>query len=346
MDRIFLTLLTSLLFFCNTGLRADLGHQKTILVVGGAGFIGSHVNKALQKAGYETLVLDNLEHGNVKAIPNTIFFEGDMGNAPLLDSIFSSHHIDAVMNFAALKDVGESMSQPTKYYVNNISSTLTLLDTMIRHEVKMFVFSSSAAIFGSPESAFISEDHTCQPINPYGQSKLMMETILKDLDRANGLRFCSLRYFNVAGGDPEGVIKNYQEKESNLIPVVLRNLQKQRPITVFGTDYPTPDGTCIRDYIHVEDLSQAHIAAMEKMFAGAPSNFYNLGNGKGYSVLEVIAAAEKVTGLKVTVLLTNRRAGDPALLLADSEKAQQELDWHPSYGSLEAMIEDAWNAMQ
>lgn len=346
MNKILLTMLTAVFFLFNACLSASTAQPKTVLVVGGAGYIGSHVNKDLQKAGYQTVVLDNLKNGNIEAVPNSVLFAGDMGDADLLDKIFSSYQIDIVMNFAALKNVGESMSQPLKYYVNNISSTLTLLDAMIRHNVKKLIFSSSSAIFGSPQCDSISEDTPCMPINPYGQSKLMMEAILKDLDRTFGLRFSALRYFNVAGGDPEGILKNYQVNELNLIPVVLRCAQNQRPVTVFGTDCPTPDGSCIRDYIHVEDLSQAHIAVMEKMFEGAPSNFYNLGNGKGYSVLEVIAAAEKVTGKKIDVILSDRRAGDPAILLANPEKANRELNWHPQYSALEVMVEHAWNAMQ
>lgn len=336
----------SQIFLHTEKLYSEPPQQKCVLVVGGAGYIGSHINKMLQRAGYKTVILDNLSRGSREAILNGNFIEGDMGDSALLDDIFTRYHIDAVMHFAALKDVGESMSEPLKYYHNNISASLILLEAMRRHNVNTFIFSSSAAIFGTPQSDFVTEDHPCYPVNPYGQSKLMLETILKDLDRAYGLRFCALRYFNVAGGDPEGILKNYQTKETNLIPVVLRSLQNHGVVSIFGTDLPTPDKTCIRDYIHLEDLGSAHIAAMERIFEGASSNFYNLGNGRGFSVREVIAAAERVTGLKVNVIETGRRPGDPAIVVASSEKATRELGWQPRYHTLEVMIEHAWKAMQ
>lgn len=348
MFRILLSLTIFLFSFLNTTHLHAIDHQqKCVLVVGGAGYIGSHVNKMLQHVGYNTIVLDNLSHGSIKTIPNTTFIQGDINDSSLLDSIFTTHHIDVVMHFAAFKDVGESVRDPLKYYKNNVSATVTLLEAMRRNQVDIFIFSSSAAIFGIPQNDYATEDTACNPINPYGQSKLMVEAILKDAHKAYGLRFCALRYFNVAGGDPEGLIKNFQAKESNLIPVVLRSVQNQTSISIFGTDFPTPDGTAIRDYIHVEDLGTAHILTMEKILDGTlPSQFYNLGNGRGFSVREVIAAAEKVTGKKVKYIENPRRPGDPATLLANSEKAKQELNWQLQYDSLEIMVEHAWNAMQ
>lgn len=344
-----LILLTSNLVISPSLYSSQYSNQpkdRCILIVGGAGYIGSHVNKMLKQEGYQTIVLDNLSRGSQLTIPNTQFIKGDIGDSTLLDDIFTKYKIDAVMHFAAFKDVGESVKQPLKYYINNVAATMTLLDAMVRHQVNIFIFSSSAAIFGSPDVDCVTEDSPTHPINPYGQSKLMVETILKDLDKASGLRFCSLRYFNVAGGDPEGIIKNYQTKESNLIPVVLRSIKSKSPMHIFGTDYPTRDGTGIRDYIHLEDLGKAHILAMKKLIGGAPSSFYNLGNNRGCSVREVIKAAEKVTGLPVIAIESGRRLGDPAILLASSDRAKSELDWQPKYESLEIMIEHAWNALR
>lgn len=319
---------------------------KCVLVTGGAGFIGSIVNQKLYENGYETIVLDNLSRGSQDAVRHGKFIKGDISDKHLLDQIFSSYPIDAVMHFAAFLDVGESMSDPLKYYGNNVASTIHLLEAMHEHHINVFIFSSSATIFGLPDCDAIDEKQPYHPINPYGESKLMVETILRDLSRAYGLRFCALRYFNAAGGDPHGLIKNHKTKESNLIPVLLRSLKKpNESLTIFGTDYPTKDGTCIRDYIHVDDLASAHILAMEKLCAGGPSCCYNLGNHKGYSVREVITAAEGVTHQKVNVIEGERRAGDPPFVIADSAKAKEELGWNPQYPSLEMMIEHAWKAM-
>lgn len=313
--------------------------------MGGAGFIGSHVNEKLNRSGYETIVLDNLSSGNRKAVLHGTFIEGEVGNRALLEQIFTEHKIDAVMHFAAFLQVGESVVDPLKYYQNNVAGTLNLLEVMLKHHVKVFIFSSTAAIFGVPEADYITENHPQHPINPYGQTKLMVETILRDLDRAYGLRYTALRYFNAAGGDPEGQIKNYNMGQINLIPIVLQSIKQHKPVTIFGTDYPTRDGTGVRDYIHVDDLASAHIKAMERLFTGAPSTSYNLGNGQGYSVREVIVAAEKVTSQKVDVIEGARRPGDPAQLLADSEKAYNELGWKPHYPALEDMITHAWKAL-
>jgi UDP-glucose 4-epimerase len=322
--------------------------MKNILVVGGAGFIGSQVNDMLQDAGYNTLILDNLSTGSRKTIQAGTLFVGDMADTKLLDKIFKENHCDAVMHFAALIDVGESMMNPAKYYENNIVNTLNLLNAMQRHNVKMFIFSSSAAVYGKPKNPLkaISEKQECHPINPYGESKLMVEKILRDFDRSYGLRYCALRYFNAAGGDPKGIIKNYKTKEHNLIPTLLRSIKNPGdPLTINGTDYDTPDGTCIRDYIHIHDLGTAHISAMEQLLAGKLSNSYNLGNGMGYSIKEVINAAEKVTGAKIKVVEGPRREGDPPILIADAQKAKRELNWQPRYPKIETIIEDAWKAM-
>lgn len=318
--------------------------ERMILVVGGAGFIGSYVNKMLNRAGYQTLVLDNLSRGYEKAVRYGTFFKGEMADTDLLNHIFERYTIAAVMHFAAFIDVGESVQNPAKYYENNVVNTLTLLAAMRKHGIKNFIFSSTAAIFGHPQEPMIKEEHSCHPINPYGETKWIVEKILRDFDVAYGLKFSCLRYFNAAGGDPEGEIKIYQQKASNLIPRVLQSLKEPiGAITIFGTDYPTLDGTCIRDYIHIEDLGAAHIVAMEKLLKGAPSSYYNLGNGKGFSVWEVIHAVEKVLNRKVNVIKGERRPGDPPVLLADAHQAAQELNWHPRY-SLEEMIEHAWKA--
>jgi UDP-glucose 4-epimerase len=321
--------------------------QKTVLVVGGAGFIGSHVNKMLQQAGYQTIILDNLSKGNSQTVSQGVFVQGDMSDSNCLDRLFNTYHIDAVMHFAAYIDVGESVVDPSIYYTNNITNTLNLLEAMRRHSVSTFIFSSSAAIFGFPQEIPIKENHPCHPLNPYGRTKWMVEEILKDYSKAYGLKYCCLRYFNAAGGDPEGQLRNFKRKESNLIPVVLRSLkQPGGTITVFGDDYPTHDGTCIRDYVHVYDLGTAHILAMERLFAGHASTCYNLGNGKGFSVREVLQAVEKVTGLRPKVIQGLRRDGDAPYLVADSTKARTELGWCPQYSSLDQMIQHAWQALK
>ncbi len=321
-------------------------NNKTILVTGGAGFIGSHVNKMLHHAGCETIILDNLSRGFEQTVVKGTFIKGSTDDKTLLASIFSSHKIDAVMHFAACIDVGESVEDPAKYYQNNVCATLNLLESMKNHQIKHFVFSSTAAIFGLPQKQKIDESHPKLPINPYGYSKLIVETILSDFDKAYGIKSCCFRYFNAAGGDPESAIKYHDKKESNLIPLILKSLKNPLgKITIYGTDYDTKDGTCIRDYIHVNDLGSAHILGLEKLFKTGQSNCYNLGNGNGFSVREVISAAENVTGLKVNVIEGKRRAGDPPVLVADSTKAHNELVWNPKFPTLEDMIAHAWNAM-
>ncbi len=315
---------------------------KKILIVGGAGFIGSHVNKALNQKDFETVILDNLSTGAKESVVRGEFVEGNFGDRSLLDRLFSRHNFDAVIHLAALTDVGESVRNPARYYKNNVADTLTLLDAMVDHKVDIIIFSSSAAIYGAPLSNYVKESHPAEPINPYGRTKLMVEKILDDYHAAYGLKSCSLRYFNAAGGDPQGEIKNFKKKENNLIPIVLRSLIDKTGVPIFGTDYSTPDGTGVRDYVHVMDVADAHILAMEKLFNEPGTFCYNLGNGRGYSVLEVIRAAEKITGLKVDAVKSARRPGDPATLVADASRAEKELGWNRQYPSLESIVEHAW----
>jgi len=314
-----------------------------ILITGGAGFIGAQVNQDLANRGYKTLVLDNLSSGSRQAVLQGTFVEGDLSDSQFLDQIFSGENISSVMHFAANTDVGESVADPGKYYVNNVCNTLNLLNAMRKSGIKVLIFSSSAAVYGIPEKETLGENDPCHPINPYGESKLMAEKILEDFSRAYGMRACSLRYFNAAGGDPQGKIKNYKTHESNLIPVVLNCIKKGSAITVNGNDYPTRDGTCIRDYIHVADLSEAHIQALEKLQTQSLAPCYNLGNERGFSVLEVIDAAQEITGQKLPLIFGKRRPGDPPVLLADAGKARRELGWSPRY-NLKSIIEDAWKA--
>ncbi|MGA8164399.1 MAG: UDP-glucose 4-epimerase GalE [Waddliaceae bacterium] len=316
-------------------------NQSTVLVAGGAGYIGSLVNKELNRAGYLTIVYDNLCSGDKSSVIAGKFIEGDIGDEAALDQLFSRHSIDAVMHFAAHSDVEESVRNPAKYYRNNVANTLTLLETQLKYSIKYFVFSSSAAIFGQPRESLISEDHPRFPINPYGESKLMVEKILHDYEAAYGLRYCSLRYFNAAGGDPEGHIKHVRENDWHLIPVILRQMKHSHtPITIFGTNYPTRDGTCVRDYVHVSDLADAHIKGLQKLLNEEVSGVYNLGSARGFTVREVIEAAIKATGLPLSIIEGKQRPGDPHTLIANGQKAARELGWHPQF-SLEDMIKHA-----
>lgn len=328
----------------NNQLFSQNNSPNLILVTGGAGFIGSHVNKLLHRAQFQTIVLDNLSQGYEASVRQGIFIKGELADRALLDQIFTQYPIKAVVHFASSIDVGESVLNPAKYYANNVNCTLNLLSSMIDHDVKTLLFSSSAAIFGLPVHAFIRETDPCSPINPYGRTKWMIEQMLHDFEIAYGLRHCCLRYFNAAGGDPDGEIKNYQTRTPNLIPRILLSIKKSNPsITIYGNDYPTHDGSCIRDYIHIEDLGRAHLLALKNLLTSAPSNAYNLGNGRGFSVLEVIQAVEDVLKIKIDRRIGEKRPGDPPSLLADSSKAKQELGWHPGC-SLEQMIRDAWNS--
>lgn len=314
-----------------------------ILVVGGAGYIGSHMVKFLGRQGCQVTTLDNLSGGFRDAVLHGAFVQGDLADRAQLDQLFASQRFDAVMHFASFIQVGESVQQPAKYYQNNVVNTLNLLDAMRVAGVGRFIFSSTAAIFGEPQSARIDEAHPKAPINPYGRTKLMVEQVLEDYDRAYGLKSVCLRYFNAAGADPEGELGERHEPETHLIPLVLQAASGQRPhISVFCRDYETPDGTCIRDYVHINDLCQAHWLALRSLMAGGQSQAYNLGNGSGFSVQEVIDTARRVTGRDIPVQYAERRAGDPARLVADSTRAQTALGWQPAFAALDTLVEHAW----
>jgi len=314
-----------------------------ILVVGGAGYIGSHMVKQLALAGHDVITLDNLSYGYRDAVKYGEFIEGDLGDRAVLDSIFAAGDVDAVMHFAGFIQVGESVEKPSKYYLNNVVNTHTLLDAMLQHNVKNFIFSSTAAIFGEPEYTPIDEKHSKQPINPYGHSKLMIEQVLDDYDKAYGLRSTCLRYFNAAGADPDGELGERHVPETHLIPLILQAASARREdIKVFGDDYPTDDGTCVRDYIHINDLCEAHSLALEKMIRDDNSARYNLGNGKGFSVKQVIDIAREVSGNDFKVTIEPRRAGDPAVLVADATLAKKELDWQPKFAELQDIVKTAW----
>ena len=314
-----------------------------ILVVGGAGYIGSHMVKFLTRAGHHVTTLDNLSTGHADAVKYGRLVVGDMADTALLNQLFQAEHFDAVMHFAAFSLVGESVLHPAKYYQNNVSHTLNLLDAMVRHGIKHFIFSSTAATFGEPQCERIDESHPQNPINPYGRSKLMVEQLLEDYDAAYGLKSVCLRYFNAAGADPEGELSERHEPETHLIPLVLQVAAGTRAaIQVFGTDYPTPDGSCVRDYIHVQDLCAAHLKAVQWLQRTNQSQRFNLGNGDGFSVLAVIEAAQTVTGRAIPMTRVDRRAGDPARLIADATAAENLLGWQPQYRALDRMISDAW----
>jgi UDP-glucose 4-epimerase len=314
-----------------------------ILVIGGAGYIGSHMVKMLHKYNCNVTTLDNLSSGYRDSILFGEFIYGDIANSNLLDTLLSQG-FDAVMHFASFIQVGESVENPEKYYVNNFSNTLNVLNAMKRHGVMKFIFSSTAATFGEPQYIPIDEIHPQQPINPYGRSKLMVEQALADYDRAYGIKSVSLRYFNAAGADPEGLLGERHDPETHLIPLVLQVASGHRShITVYGDDYNTPDGTCIRDYIHIQDLCSAHWLALKSLFSGGESRAYNLGNGSGFSVQQVIDCAMEVTEKSIVVLKGARRDGDPVRLIADSALAAAELGWVPEYADLNTIIAHAWN---
>ena len=318
----------------------------TILVTGGAGYIGSHAVLALRDAGYEVVILDNLVYGHRELVEKVLkveLIQGDTGDRALLDQLFKTREFAAVMHFAAYAYVGESVSQPAKYYRNNVVGTLTLLEAMCEAGIKNFVFSSTCATYGVPQQIPISENQPQQPINPYGMSKLMVEQILSDFEHAYGLRSVRFRYFNAAGADPQGRLGEDHEPETHIIPLVLLTaMGKRESISVFGTDYDTPDGTCIRDYIHVTDLAQAHILGLDHLLKGGSSEVFNLGNGQGFSIQQVIEVAHVVTGRPIPVTLADRRPGDPPILVGSGEKAKRLLGWQPQYADLETILEHAW----
>lgn len=320
--------------------------RTTILVTGGAGYIGSHCVLALQASGFDVIVLDNLVYGHrefVEGLDHVTLIEGDIGDRALLDQIFSQATISAVLHFAAYAYVGESVDNPAKYYRNNVAGTLTLLEAMVAAQVNQIVFSSTCATYGIPSVVPITEDHPQAPINPYGMTKLMVEKILEDFSSAYHLKSVRFRYFNAAGADPLGRVGEDHDPETHLIPLVLQTALGQREaITIYGTDYETPDGTCIRDYIHVTDLAQAHLLGLDYLRDGGDTNVFNLGNGGGFSVREVIETAKKVTNRPIKVVEGIRRPGDPAILVGGAEKAKQILGWDPKYSDISTMIEHAW----
>lgn len=318
--------------------------QLRVLVVGGAGYIGSHMVKRLAMADCEVTTLDNLSSGHRDAVLHGDFIHADLADKCFLNQLFSTRQFDAVMHFASFIQVGESVQKPAMYYDNNVTNTLNLLDAMNTASIRHFIFSSTAATFGEPLYSPIDEKHPQVPINPYGRSKLFIEQILEDYDRAYQLKSVCLRYFNAAGADPDGELGERHDPETHLIPLVLQAASGRRSsISVFGRDYDTPDGTCIRDYIHINDLCEAHWLALQSLRCGAGSQRYNLGNGLGFSVQEVIDSALRITGRSIQVVDAARRAGDPARLVADARLACQQLGWKPQYPELDAMLRHAWH---
>lgn len=315
-----------------------------VLVVGGAGYIGSHCVKQVVAAGHEAVVVDNLVYGHRAAVaPSIRFHDINLGDPAAIDRVIGAEKPDAVMHFAAYAYVGESVTNPLKYYQNNVAAPLVLLEAMIRHGVKKFIFSSTCATYGIPEKMPITEDSPQKPINPYGQTKLDLENLLKSLAPATGLSFAAFRYFNAAGAAEDGSIGEDHNPETHLIPLAFAAAQGLAPaLKVFGNDYPTPDGTCLRDYVHVDDLSRAHIAAIALLDKPGTQLFYNLGTGTPTSVLEVIRAVEKISGLKVPAEFAPRRAGDPPALYADATKARRELNWTPKFSTIEPIVATAW----
>ncbi|BAF58622.1 UDP-glucose 4-epimerase [Pelotomaculum thermopropionicum SI] len=314
-----------------------------VLVSGGAGYIGSHTVRELIKRNHFVVVLDNLTKWHRAAVQGAELVAGDTADRELLRGLFRKYGIEAVMHFAASSLVGESVRRPSEYYYNNVVKGLSLMDAMVEAGVRFLIFSSTAAVYGEPREVPITEAHPANPTNPYGATKLAVEGAMRWYGEAYGLRYASLRYFNAAGADPAGDIGEDHDPETHLIPLVLKTALGLLPrLEVYGTDYPTPDGTCIRDYIHVSDLAEAHVLALEALAAGAPSAVYNLGNGSGYSVLEVVRAAEEVTGRPIPVHYGPRRAGDPSVLVAGSEKIKADLGWRPRFTSLGDIIGTAW----
>jgi UDP-glucose 4-epimerase len=320
--------------------------KSTILVTGGAGYIGSHAVLALKQAGYKVVIFDNLEYGHqelVKSVLDVELVVGDTRDRAALDQVFATHKIDAVMHFAAYIAVGESVEKPGMYYENNVMGTLNLIEAMRAADIHKLVFSSTCAVYGIPETTPIVEDCPFAPISPYATSKLMVENILSDFDTAHNFKSVRFRYFNASGADPSGRLGEDHTPETHLVPLVLfAAMGKREHISVYGTDYPTPDGTCIRDYIHVQDLATAHVLGLGYLLKGGDSQVFNLGNGNGYSVKEVIETAKKVTGKEIKVVYGDRRAGDPSILVGSSDRVRKVLGWNPEFPKLEDIIAHAW----
>jgi UDP-glucose 4-epimerase len=314
---------------------------KRILVTGGAGYIGSHTVQLLLEQGYEVAVVDNLSKGYRHNVPGDRLFELNLNDTNALAEVLQRTRSEAVIHFAAFIAVGESMKEPGRYFENNVGGSLSLLNAMVRTGVRHLVFSSTAAVYGNPHANPILETFPIQAVNPYGESKVMVETLLRWFDEIHHLTSVALRYFNASGADPEGRLGEEHEPETHLIPLILRAVETGKPITVFGDDYGTPDGTCIRDYIHVLDLAQAHILALEYLMGGGESDRFNVGTGTGHSVMEVIRAVEEVTGKKVPYVTGPRREGDPASLVAASDKLRGKLGWAPRLADLRAIVRDA-----
>ncbi len=315
-----------------------------ILITGGAGYIGSHTVELFGKLGHDIMVIDNLSKGHKEAVLYGKLVVADTGNKEKMKELLSSFKPDAVIHFAASIEVGESVKDPAKFFENNTVNTLRLLEAMVETKVNNFIFSSTAAVYGNPIKVPIPETHPTNPINPYGKSKLFIEKILEDFNKSYGLNYISLRYFNAAGADPKGRIGESHNPETHLIPLILKAAKGEREsIKIFGTDYPTPDGTCIRDFIHVCDLADAHLLALEYLLESGESGVFNCGYGKGFSVKEVITTAKKVTGKDFKVDETERREGDPPILVADSTELKEKLNWKPKYEDLEFIIRTAWN---
>jgi len=320
--------------------------EQTILVTGGAGYIGSHAALALKKAGYNVIILDNLSYGHQEIVDDVLQVKliiGDTSDRTLLDQLFTTHKIDGVIHFAAYIAVGESVQEPGKYYSNNVASTLNLLEAMLAHGINKIVFSSTCAVYGMPQEVPMTESHPHNPLSPYAASKDMVERILSDFDTAFNLKSVAFRYFNACGADPGGLLGEDHTPETHLIPLALLTaLKKRETLYIFGTDYDTPDGTCVRDYIHVNDLADAHVLGLKYLLAGGASEVFNLGNGNGFSVREVIETAREVTGLEIPVVESDRRAGDAPILVGSSQKVREMLGWNPNYADLKQIISHAW----
>ncbi len=318
--------------------------SQTVLITGGAGYIGSHANSVLAARGYETLVLDNLVYGHKDLVQWGKLIVGYISDTALLQQVFSTYHIDAVMHFAAYTYVGESVTDPAKYYLNNVGGTLNLLRAMQRAGVNKLIFSSTCATYGVPQEIPLTESHPQNPINPYGRTKLMIEQAMADFSQAYGLQYLALRYFNAAGADPQSRVGERHDPETHLIPLtLLAGLVPHKTLKIFGTDYETPDGTCVRDYIHVTDLAEAHALGLEYLLDGGTSNAFNLGNGQGFSVREIIESARRVSGQEIPAIEAERRAGDPPFLVGSAEKIHSVLGWKPQFTNIDAIVSTAWN---